>query len=178
MNELGGSILNQTFMDPHLKTIPSLRALTTRRFAGGDFKNLSRESDRAFNTKVLGFGAFNQVRGNCSIKIKKISKSATPPQDKIPPNGGRNKKKITFLQRLNFPRGKSDTNAVGLRPIPELALLWFVVRHYFFCKKMAKRTVFSTVEGCLDWRLVGWLVLFGGRGKLSFFFLSPSVDDP
>lgn len=55
-------------MNPHLKAIPSLGTLTTRRLAGGDFQNLSRESDGALNTKVLGFGTLNQVRGNFSKK--------------------------------------------------------------------------------------------------------------
>jgi hypothetical protein len=55
------NLLNQTLMNPHLESIPSLRSLTTGRLSGGDLQGLGWEADRAFDSEVLGLGALDEL---------------------------------------------------------------------------------------------------------------------
>jgi len=62
LDNLGGSIeINQTLMDPHLESIPSLGSLTTGRLPGGDLQGLGWEADRAFDSEVLGLGTLDEL---------------------------------------------------------------------------------------------------------------------
>lgn len=63
----GGSLLNQTLMDSHLKAIPGLGTFTAGGFAGGDFEDTGGETDGALDAEVLGLGTLDQVGGNCRV---------------------------------------------------------------------------------------------------------------
>lgn len=45
--------VNETLVDPHLKTIPSLRTFTTRCFSCSDSQSLGRHPNRSFHFEVL-----------------------------------------------------------------------------------------------------------------------------
>ena len=53
--------LNQALVDPHLKRIPSLTPLPTRRLPRRDLQHLSRQPHGAFDAQVLGLGALDQL---------------------------------------------------------------------------------------------------------------------
>jgi hypothetical protein len=53
--------INQPLVDPHLKHIPRLAALTAGCLPGRDFEGLGRQADRALNAQVLGLGALEEL---------------------------------------------------------------------------------------------------------------------
>ena len=48
-------------MDPHLKRIPRLTALPTRRLPRRDLQDLGRQPHGALDAQVLGLGALDQL---------------------------------------------------------------------------------------------------------------------
>ena len=48
-------------MNPHLKSIPSLRSLTTGRLSGRDLQGLGWEADWALDAEVLGLGTLDEL---------------------------------------------------------------------------------------------------------------------
>jgi len=53
--------INQPLVDSHFVGIPSLGALTTRRFTGGNPQMLGRQAHWTFNPEILGFGSLDQL---------------------------------------------------------------------------------------------------------------------
>lgn len=56
-----GDSLNQALVDPHLKGIPRLTSLATRRLPGRDLKDLGRQTHGALDTEILRLGALDQL---------------------------------------------------------------------------------------------------------------------
>ena len=48
-------------MDPHLKRIPSLTTLTTRRLARSNLQDLGRKSHGSLNAQILALGTLDQL---------------------------------------------------------------------------------------------------------------------
>ena len=48
-------------MNPHLKRIPRLTALTTRRLPGRDLQTLGRQADGALDAEILRLGALDEL---------------------------------------------------------------------------------------------------------------------
>ena len=55
------NLLNQSLVDSHLKSIPSLGSFTARGLSGGDLESLGGETDGAFDAEVLGLGALDEL---------------------------------------------------------------------------------------------------------------------
>ena len=53
--------INDSLVDPHLKAVPSLGALATGCFAGGDTEGLGGHANGSLHTKVLFLGTAYQV---------------------------------------------------------------------------------------------------------------------
>lgn len=53
--------INDSLVDPHLKAVPSLGALTTGCLAGGDTEGLGGHANGSLHTKVLFLGTAYQV---------------------------------------------------------------------------------------------------------------------
>jgi len=56
-----GVKINQTLVDSHLESIPSLRSFTTRSLSGGDFESLGWETDGTLDTEILGLGTLDEL---------------------------------------------------------------------------------------------------------------------
>jgi hypothetical protein len=54
-------LLDQTLVDSHLETIPSLGSLTTRSLSGGDLQSLGWQTDRALDAQILGLCAVDEL---------------------------------------------------------------------------------------------------------------------
>jgi hypothetical protein len=48
-------------VDSHLESVPGLRTFTTRSLSGGNLEGLGWETDWAFDTKILGLGALDEL---------------------------------------------------------------------------------------------------------------------
>ena len=55
------SLLNQTLVDSHLESVPSLGSFTTGCLSGGDLKGLGRETDGAFDAEFLALGTLDEL---------------------------------------------------------------------------------------------------------------------
>lgn len=53
--------LDQALVDPHLKGIPRLTPLPTRRLPGRDLQDLGRQTHGALDAEVLGLGPLDQL---------------------------------------------------------------------------------------------------------------------
>lgn len=54
-------LLNQSLMNSHLESIPSLRSFTTRSLAGSDLESLGWETNGALDAEFLGLGTLNKL---------------------------------------------------------------------------------------------------------------------
>ena len=65
LHDLRGAVqVDDTLVDTHLVTIPSLGTLTTGGFAGGDAESLGGDAHGALDLKLLVLGAGDQVVAN------------------------------------------------------------------------------------------------------------------
>lgn len=117
-------------MNAHLKAIPRLGPFTTGRLTGSHLQDFCRESHWALDAEVLGLCATNEVRGDYSLPLRisalPLSLSLKHQWKKVVGGVGAH----TFLESLHLFGSKCDADAVDFRPsVPELALLWLVVRH-------------------------------------------------
>lgn len=53
--------VDETLVDPHLESVPSLGTLTTGRLSGGDLQVLGREPDGSLDSEVLVLGTVDEV---------------------------------------------------------------------------------------------------------------------
>lgn len=60
--------VQQSLVDPHLETIPSVGTLTSRRLPGGDVQHLGGQAHRALHLQMLVLCSANEVSANYSIK--------------------------------------------------------------------------------------------------------------
>merc|ERR1711946_703 len=65
LNDLSRALqINDTLMNAHLVSVPSLGTFTTGSLAGGDSQNLRWHADWALNTEVLFFSGSNKLRAH------------------------------------------------------------------------------------------------------------------
>lgn len=55
------NLLNQTFVNSHLKGVPGLGSFTTGSFSCRNLESLCWEAYRALDTKILGLRTFNEL---------------------------------------------------------------------------------------------------------------------
>ncbi len=58
------NLLNQTFVDSHLESIPGLGSFTTGCLPGGDLESLGRETDGALDAEFLALGTLDKLLAN------------------------------------------------------------------------------------------------------------------
>jgi hypothetical protein len=59
--QLIANLLNQTFVDSHLESIPGLGSFTTGCLSGGNLEGLGRETDGTLDTEFLALGALDEL---------------------------------------------------------------------------------------------------------------------
>ena len=65
LDDLGWGVeIDDTLVDPHLKSIPGLGTFTTRSLAGGDAKDFGRHTNGSLDLQFLLFGSLDQVGAN------------------------------------------------------------------------------------------------------------------
>ena len=64
-HNLGRTVqINQSFMNPHLKSVPSLRSFTTWRLPCRDPQTFGGQAYRTFYLKLLLLSTFDQITAN------------------------------------------------------------------------------------------------------------------
>ena len=69
LDDLGWGVqINETFVDSHLETIPSLGTFSTRSLTGSDTKSLGWHTDWSFYLEVLVLSSLDQIFAYCFKK--------------------------------------------------------------------------------------------------------------
>jgi hypothetical protein len=131
-------VLDQALVDSHLVAVPGLGTLTTRGLAGGDLQDLGGEADGSLDAEVLGLGALDEVGGD--YRATSASSSFSCFSSLI---------ERTLLESLDLAGSQGDTDAVDLGALPELALLRFVVRHFWLRdEKISEKSRLLRLRAC------------------------------